>query len=298
MPDPNATPSARSKSSVRSFYGHSDKQTVAVHRWMIEDTRDANGDANPTVAMLLAQITWWMGKDTRSGKDRCSHVHGGHSWLVAADDEWDEEMGFSARQVKRAKRRLIELGFIEVKTLVDDGVRCSHIRRLTPVDEPSTIGPKPHFDISDNPRPSAGFGPVQEPVLARSHAGANASSSSRESGERTTTSPDGDTFAAFWEAYPLRNGKRIGRADAEKVWARMTPDDRQAAMVGAGHLATAVRLTITLAPDAHRWLRGRRWEEWQTPAVPDRPNGTHRPGAGTADLSGIEEYRRKRGLPV
>jgi DNA-binding transcriptional MocR family regulator len=78
---------------------------------------------------------------------------------------------------------------------------------------------------------------------------------------------DSDTsFSAFWESYPRRNGKRLGKPEAENAWKRMSRGDRAAAMTGVKHYAQAIEDGVTIAKDAHRWLRGRCWVDWQEPA--------------------------------
>jgi hypothetical protein len=83
-------------------------------------------------------------------------------------------------------------------------------------------------------------------------------------------------FSAFWEKYPRRNGKRLGKPEAENAWKRMNRGERTAAMTGATHYAQACDDGVTIAKDAHRWLRGRCWVDWQEPAEPpncSRPSG-------------------------
>ncbi len=75
-------------------------------------------------------------------------------------------------------------------------------------------------------------------------------------------------FEAFWRIYPKRNGKKLGKAEAETVWKRLSRGQRQAATTGAQHYAEAVDAGLFLAKDAHRWLKGSCWQEWQEPAQP------------------------------
>lgn len=75
-----------------------------------------------------------------------------------------------------------------------------------------------------------------------------------------------DRFEEFWNAYPRRNGKRVGKKQAVRVWGRMSAADREAAFQGVVHYADACDRDLTIAADAHRWLRDERWEEWDSPA--------------------------------
>lgn len=83
---------------------------------------------------------------------------------------------------------------------------------------------------------------------------------------------DGDAFDAFWSLYPRRHGKRVGKAEAERAWAKLTAADHRLIMAAVVHYAAACVGGVTLAKDAERWLAKRElWAEtWQTPAVPER----------------------------
>lgn len=91
----------------------------------------------------------------------------------------------------------------------------------------------------------------------------------------------GPAFDEFWQAYPKRHGKRVGRADTEPLWARLTAADRELAMAAVAHYRAACDSGVTYAMDAHRWLRKRElWAEtWQTPAEPSRRG---QPGPATS----------------
>lgn len=80
-------------------------------------------------------------------------------------------------------------------------------------------------------------------------------------------------FERLWESYPKRNGKRVGRKQAEQQWAKLTSQQRLAARRGAVHYANACERGLTIAKDAHRWLRDHDFDDWQEPAVDDRRRG-------------------------
>ena len=89
--------------------------------------------------------------------------------------------------------------------------------------------------------------------------------------EETDTSTHVDAaFERFWESYPKRNGKRVGKSKAHSAWKRLNNSDRQAATVGVGHYRAACDGGITIAKDAFRWLRDKAFEDWLTPATPLR----------------------------
>lgn len=91
-------------------------------------------------------------------------------------------------------------------------------------------------------------------------------------------------FDQFWEVYPRRNGKRLNRGVAEKVWVKLSLEDRRAAYRGAVIYARAVAAEQQIAKDPDRWLKHRLWTDWQDPPeggtlVPNggRPSGPRDP---------------------
>lgn len=75
-------------------------------------------------------------------------------------------------------------------------------------------------------------------------------------------------FQDFWDAYPKRNGRRLGRAKCEVRWKKLDLDTRRAAWRGARHYCADVDAGLQIAKDPERWLRDRCWEEWQEPSKP------------------------------
>lgn len=89
--------------------------------------------------------------------------------------------------------------------------------------------------------------------------------------EQPEPSPN-SSFAAFWLAYPTRDGKKIGKAAAQEAWDRMREGERAAALVGARHLAAAVAAGGRFGvKDPERFLKKRCWEDWQEPAAVASP---------------------------
>lgn len=80
-------------------------------------------------------------------------------------------------------------------------------------------------------------------------------------------------FDRFWDAWPKRNGKKIGKRDALKKWRVLSYEDKSSAFRGARNYAVASDAGLAGAMDAFRWLEKRRWEDWQEPAVDGRSNG-------------------------
>lgn len=73
-------------------------------------------------------------------------------------------------------------------------------------------------------------------------------------------------FEDFWRRYPRRHGKKNGKRKARDQWNRLKRPERLAALAGVDNYAESG----WLAMDAHRWLRDKEWEDWQTPAEPDQ----------------------------
>lgn len=103
-------------------------------------------------------------------------------------------------------------------------------------------------------------------------------------------------FPDFWEQYPKRNGKREGRGKAEQVWRRLSYEERKAAWRGACHYGRACDSGLTIAADAFRWLRDRRWEDWQDPAIPST-SGPRRGMTSALSEAGADELLRQYGQP-
>lgn len=70
-------------------------------------------------------------------------------------------------------------------------------------------------------------------------------------------------FDFFWETYPKRNGRRIGRGLCEKRWVKLSLGERRDAYRGALNYAKDCDLGLTIAKDPDRWLRDRLWQDWQ-----------------------------------
>lgn len=90
--------------------------------------------------------------------------------------------------------------------------------------------------------------------------------------------PDQD-FDTWWQTYPARNGKRIGKAKALTRWRKLKPAERSAALVAVRHYAAARGGPGQLSPaDPHRWLNDRSWTDWSEPAPAVTRLDQRRPG--------------------
>ena len=99
-----------------------------------------------------------------------------------------------------------------------------------------------------------------------------------------------DRFKDFWDSYPSRNGKKLDKAKTAMAWSRLAQAQRSEALDAVAHYSAAVGEGLTLAKDPLRWLQGRCWADWQTPAqptLPPSPNGHRGPATNGYDLGEI-----------
>ena len=97
----------------------------------------------------------------------------------------------------------------------------------------------------------------------------------REQGKGRGSDSDGDavtalseSFDSFWKFYPSRQGKKLGKDKARKIWDRLKPAERDLALIGVHHYAEST-INGPYAKDAERWLRDKCWTDWQEPATPE-----------------------------
>lgn len=110
------------------------------------------------------------------------------------------------------------------------------------------------------------------------------------------TNSDADlTFAQFWEGWPPRGGKKCLKADALTAWRRMKPAERELALAAEPNYAQACRNGTQGCQDAVRWLRGRRWFEFETP--PDPATNGHRPAHGERSVNAITNMLNRHADP-
>jgi hypothetical protein len=88
----------------------------------------------------------------------------------------------------------------------------------------------------------------------------------RERDVETPAEPLVLPFSDFWDAYPKRHGKKLGKAKAEIAWRKLTDTQRLDAIAAIGNYRFACDAGLTLAKDPERWIRGECWTDWQEPA--------------------------------
>lgn len=170
---------------------------------------------------------------------------------------------------------LIEAGLI-VRYESEDGRSYLHIRRFA---EHQRVDSRwntrcPYCPLRDSSK-------LAETHRASRELGLGKEGKGKEGVREKHTSPpseDDARFESFWITYPKRNGKRIGKAKALKVWARLTTDQRDLVSEGVRHYAAACDKGLTIAKDAFRWLRDGEYEEWLDPAqAPQKPGESRSP---------------------
>lgn len=88
-------------------------------------------------------------------------------------------------------------------------------------------------------------------------------------GEGASSGEPSDDFVEFWNLYPKRNGKKIGKAQARTAWKRLSNAARHQALVAVGNYRKACDQGLTIAKDPQRFLANKFFEDWLEPAVPD-----------------------------
>ena len=96
--------------------------------------------------------------------------------------------------------------------------------------------------------------------------------SGEEKEEEKTPNPkpvDDEDFRTFWEIYPKRDGKRLGKANTARQFSRLTQQARADILVAAKHYRDACAGGLTKAKDPERFVRDDVWGDWMEPATPD-----------------------------
>lgn len=192
-------------------------------------------------------------------------------YLLSHRDGWTLSIDRLARQMDEGKaairgavHELEALGYLtREQTRGQDGLAGHSVWLVT--DSPSASSPSDENRTADNRPTLEDHGLEDDPV--------------EDDQPKTLVPADADTggeddvaFERFWQTYPKRDGKRLGKAAARKAWGRIRRSDREAVMVACGHYRDACDRRVTRAKDAERWLRPGVWEDWGTPAVPDGPD--------------------------
>ena len=74
-----------------------------------------------------------------------------------------------------------------------------------------------------------------------------------------------DVFKKFWEIYPSRNGKKLSKAGAEKLFAKIKDVEFELILQAVRNYANSTECRNGYAKDAIRFLRGNYWRDWIEP---------------------------------
>jgi len=107
-------------------------------------------------------------------------------------------------------------------------------------------------------------------------------------------------FKTFWEAYPRKSGKRIGKADTEDEFKKLKPEEIPLVLTAVKNYAASKRVKQGWGiRDPLHFFRSRGekepfWTNWLEPEVPDEPQG---PSAKSPDdESGIDYEAAEKAL--
>jgi hypothetical protein len=180
------------------------------------------------------------------------------------------------KTVDRALDELEKVGAIEVeynqRVKALGQVANSYVVRSTPKGEGEQVSIPLDTDVEGG-RDTNVEGPLDTDVEPKDKS--SSTKSSRDSKHTSPAKQDDAIFEMTWSRYPPRNGKKLSKAKAAAVWNRLSDDDRAKARIAIANYAVACEGGLTIARDAHRWLRDRDFEDWLEPATPQRasPNG-------------------------
>ncbi|MCA9497969.1 MAG: hypothetical protein KC588_02120 [Nitrospira sp.] len=79
-----------------------------------------------------------------------------------------------------------------------------------------------------------------------------------------------ENFQKFWNAYPARNGKKLGKGETERLFAALTDEDQELACTAAKNYATSDMAQASIGiKDPKRFLRdgtgNEPWRDWIEP---------------------------------
>lgn len=219
--------------------------------------------------------------------DSVNDQHSNQFWMF--QDKLARKARVSRETGNRAVKRLIADGFLE---LVEEGGgrnRPSRFRFLFPkvpqMYDSTTPDGKPKTVTRDHSNPletvTRDHSKTTETVISvdetvtRDHSQRTKENSKNllnSSSARTREADDYAAFWKFWQVYPSRDGKKLGKGKAEAKFYKTPRRERDAIAVGVRNYRDAIDQGLAFGPkDAHRWLNDRDWLDWQTPAKPD-PN--------------------------
>lgn len=175
---------------------------------------------------------------------------------------------YERRHVLATIAQLIEEGWLEVEE--EGGGRG----RATVYRIPGVLNGPPNKGAASAPSPEGkgavsdekGCNPEPETVQPGDPSLSYATVTTNEENNARSEVTVEDQFALFWQRYPTRNGRKVDRPLALAAWRKLTLEERREAYRAVGAYRTACDEGLTIARDAHRWLRktadGPIWEAW------------------------------------
>lgn len=84
-------------------------------------------------------------------------------------------------------------------------------------------------------------------------------------------------FEEFWKSYPARNGKRVGKPEAQRKFSALSPPDRKLVLVAARNYAVSELVQKGVGiKDPHRFLQnGKKDEPWRDWITPEESTRSH-----------------------
>lgn len=177
----------------------------------------------------------------------------------------------SERTVQRSIRSLVDLGEIVVVPQGGGTPTMSPDRRPNLYRVTMRSGATDRHPEVDGVTDSA---PRGDSVTPRGVTPVSPNPSDDPSETRTPPSTDVDRsagFDVFWDLYPRRNGKRLGKAKALERWRKLSPASRTQALLGARAYAASVARGDTIARDPERFLANHYFEDWVPEATEEAP---------------------------
>lgn len=135
------------------------------------------------------------------------------------------------------------------------GLKSGDARRSGTNERSTNVGTKP---------------PTKHPTKTNSSSSSSSSFTSSFTEEKESLrSP---AFDRFWECYPKRNGKIVGKASSRSLYAKLSKDDQEHCILAAAHYARSTTATEGFAKDPERFLKKDFWRDWLEPQVVDTPS--------------------------
>lgn len=222
-------------------------------------------------AVFLHALAFWVAKNQANGK----HLHDGRTWTYNTRAAWVKLFPFwTAKQIRRITDHLVEEKAVLTGNFSEDKAdRTLWYALADPILEvysllAPTICPNGQMHLPERAQPIAQTGNCNKETVTNQLYIPPTPQGGNESDVLDML------FERFWKAYPPRNGKRCGKAQAYKAWAKLKPDLPTCRLMAAALESDKQsdewqRENGRYIPMASTWLNGRRWED--EPVEPEQP---------------------------